>query len=332
MFQRKHNPRDTTTGSTDSGAQGATQGKTGGIGNAEMLRRMSTMNDVGDFSSRPSAHHLGYKTSGWGSHRRDPEYTQGALFGADGQWSAQTILSNLTQLDADSETVMDNKRCAVVAMLAVHVMGGPSAVAKVAQDVMAQMTQQMNRGGRRQIAPDARNAMKAMYPSIEGLPQALMDKSATYAQLHRLADCIKLVIDKDLDSGTNGGEYKKLMRIGESDSRFLGRRQSGMAAADKLVQKLKESRTEGAYMLAVGTDDKKPDVTNHAITLGVNASGEVYIYDPWPKVGKQMLMWSTDYEQIRPYFETTSGQDRRWKVEVRIKDAQSSQSPAGISV
>ena len=327
MYQRIHTPSPTKDEKVDDRASSAPNHMSTGLGNAEMQRRMSSVQVSQDFASQPSTHHLGYKTSGWGTNRKDPEYARGALFDATGKWSAQTILSNLTQLDVDSETLADGQRCAAVSMLAVHIMGGPAAVAKVAQDVSVQMKEQMRRRGQGQIPPEVRSAMRTMRPTIEQLPQLLSDKVATYEQLHRLAECIKLVVDKDTKSGTANNEYKKMMRLGSADARYLGRKQSGMAAADNLVQQLQETGTESAYVLAIGTDDKQPDQTNHAVTLGVNASGQVYLYDPWPRVGKQLLMWSADYEQIRLYFETTAGVDRGWVLEVRMNDATKAQTP-----
>ena len=177
------------------------------------------------------------------------------------------------------------------------------------------------------IPAEVRSAMITMRPTIDALPKALSDKTATYEQLHRLADCIKLVVDKNVDSGTANNEYKRMMRLGKADAQHLGRKQSGLAAADKLVRQLQESGTERSYVLAIGTDDKQPDRTNHAVTLGVNSSGQAYLYDPWPRVGKQLLMWSADYDQIRLYFETTTGEDRRWILEVQMKSANTTPAP-----
>ena len=81
-------------------------------------------------------------------------------------------------------------------------------------------------------------------------------------------------------------------------------------------------RSDRTYAVpAVGTNVSQPDRTNHAVNLGVDGSRAVYLFDPWPKEGKQLMMWSSDQDLIEPYFENTAGADRTWRVREIVRPA-----------
>jgi hypothetical protein len=74
-------------------------------------------------------------------------------------------------------------------------------------------------------------------------------------------------------------------------------------------------------VLAVAAKDSEPHRTNHAVNLGLDNSGKVYLFDPWPKDGKQFMHWGTDRAMIAPYFQTADHQDRTWRVQEVMRPA-----------
>ena len=279
---------------------------------------------VSDQSAEDGAHHLGYNPDYSTGEARDPEQPVGTLpFEQSGGWDANEILSNLTQVDADPLTLTDGIRCAAVSTLAVHVQGGPSSVADVASSIAGQMLAKAATDATVALPVGVAENLEILAPIIASLPDRIQDGSATYQDLQRLSHAMKLLVDSDVSSGTSADEYDALTGLGGALNYYVGQNKTGLGGAQELVDTmlLTENLFNTYFILSVGTNDAEPGSTNHAVNLGIDGSGKVYFYDPWPREGSQLLFWDSDMDEIRLYFETTTGVDRVWRIRELMRPA-----------
>lgn len=287
-------------------------------GNAAAAADLAVSDGQGE--SEVATSHLGYKVDkAEDGTSRDPEQRDGVLpFDAKGDWDANAILSALTQVDDDGATQVDGMRCAAVSTLAAHILAGPMKIVAVAASVLPQAILRAAKPDEYGFQPEVAKALQSMIPTLAGLPGKIVKKTATYQDLRRLSDCMKLCVDPDPTSGTSAKEYADLMAIGGGTASFVGANKKGWSDAKDFADALKKEGAQATYVLSVGTADNKPDVTNHAVNMGLDRSGQLFLYDPWPREGKQMLSWSSDQALIKPYFENTEGIDRVWRVRTRM--------------
>jgi hypothetical protein len=275
-----------------------------------------------------NAHHLNYRTTGSGTNKRDPEQQDGTLpYSNDKKsWDANEILKHLTQVDNDAQTINDNKRCAAVSTLAVHIQGGPSSVLSVATSTFASLKTKSVLDFLSSASAEVKQYYATMSTALLGIGKRLGAGAATYQDLRRVSDAMKLAVDADPSSGTSASEYPDLAGLGGGLQAYVGMTYKGLGKADNLANTLGQLGSSDWLpdmhcVLAVGTNDSKPDRTNHAVNLGIDKSGKVYLFDPWPRDGKQIMHWGSDAALIKPYFETTDGKDRTWRVREVMRPA-----------
>jgi hypothetical protein len=89
----------------------------------------------------------------------------------------------------------------------------------------------------------------------------------------------------------------------------------GWEDAKKVAESLKNSQEKRAYLiLSVTTDEDETNLTNHAINLGLDGQGKLYLFDSLPRKGSQILMWDSNLKDIKDYFQTPEGMPRRWII------------------
>ena len=217
---------------------------------------------------------LDYNTTGSGTNKRDPEQTDGTLpFEDDGTWDANDILIGLTQVDDDSDTLNDNNRCAASSVLAFHVQAGPPAVSAVATDVATQMQGQIDT--RPAGMSDAVfTSFQTLQPVIAGIPGRITAKDATYQDLRRLANCMKLVVDPNPGDGTQVSEYPTLAALGGKSAELCWADLTGQSQLETMASQLVEqNRRNYGWILAVSTRATENGSTNHAVTFARNGQG-----------------------------------------------------------
>ena len=275
----------------------------------------------------------------------DPEQKDGVLPFTDAGWRADEILSNLTQVDNDPLTITDHYRCAAVSVLAVHVQGGPSSISKVASST----TQKMKKDiadipvilQRRLTGQDANTMAKvelynitltnlrALLPVIQGIPGRVSGKMATYQDLRRLSHAMKIVVDPNKNSGTSSLEYDELVDIGDAADPtseplkgYVGKEFKGFSKLEQLVTTMQAASTYPfSFVLSINMTSDASNGTNHAVNLGKNASGKIYLFDPWPRQGSQTMLWDSSRNDIKDYVVAPSGADKSWKVQELINSA-----------
>jgi hypothetical protein len=286
---------------------------------------------------------LDYNTVVVGVEWQDPEQKDGVLPFLDNGWNAKEILENLSQHDNDPMTVV-TQGCAAVSILSAHIeQGGPAGVSKIAKETHGRMKSQITRlkeitkdneslqAYLSQASANARDDPKEVltnFITLEGeiaaIPGHNTSKKTTYQELRRLAHCMKLTVDWDITGATGKAEYGDLASLGDALGSYSGQTYKGWDAAKTLVKNLK-TLDQGPFslILSVPIDDttrvnrktkKKENRTKHAVNLGIDKEGKAYLFDPYPRKGKQRLMWDSDQADVRDYFVWPDGKGREWKI------------------
>jgi hypothetical protein len=224
-------------------------------------------------------------------------------------WDAEAILGKLTQVDESAVTFTDEVRCGANAVLAVAITRGPFATEVFARGVMlralAQSQDATLTAERRSMEADA---YQQIWPAI----RAVGNGTATYGDLSRIAHYAKVAMSKSANSATTGHEVVAMAGL------LGGMQESGSPIEDKeqFAMFAKQLKPGQSYILLAGTNVLAPETktrnlsqVNHYVVLGKDANGKVFLYDPYPRVGTQLLR-SGD-PGLWTLFETADG---RWKA------------------
>ena len=196
----------------------------------------------------------------------------------DAGWDGNEILGKLTQVDESDDTFTDPVRCGANSVLAVAI----------------------NRGARDTIAW-ARAIMRTGYasPATHGLGDKVWESiarmertTATYGDLSNIAHHAKVLLSKDPRGKTTGYEVAAMIGL-------LGGMQSSstpMQDEDMFRSYFRDLKAREAFVMLVDTSVLAPttrtrnlDQTNHYVVVGKDAAGKAFLYDPYPRVGTQLI-------------------------------------------
>lgn len=248
---------------------------------------------------------------------RDPEQRDGVLpYNADGSWRHAEILANLAQIDNDPITEVDSMRCSAVAFLGMQIAGGPSGVAAVAAEVQAQVRQLLDAGAW-PVLDDVRQAfesrrlgyLRTLRPLLPAIAARIRGRAGTYQDLRVLSAAIYAT--RDSDEGANGlspGERGGLSTLTPEADRVVNEVRRGWAGAQQLFTEL-EATPGQAALVGVSLTGARVD---HNLTIGHD--GSIYVFDPLPRRGSQLMRLSSDERDIRDYFER-DGQPLNWELD-----------------
>jgi hypothetical protein len=224
-------------------------------------------------------------------------------------WRTEEILSKLTQVDESGATVTDEVRCGANSVLAVAVTRGPLVTEQFARGIMlAALGQSQNPSLPAERRKSGSDAYSLIWPAI----RAVGNGTATYGDLSLIAHYGKVVMSEKATAATTGHEVAAMAGL------IGGMAESGAPIVDKdqLVMFARELKRGESYILLVGTNVLAPGVmsrnlsqVNHFVVLGKDSDGKVFLYDPYPRVGTQLLR-SGD-PNFWTLFETADG---RWKA------------------
>ena len=309
---------------TVPGALGASEADRQALDGAVVQLRAAVVvqrDATGGGGARPS---MGTNVSESGG---DPEQADGTLpftaSGGDLAWDDARILSGLTQHDDDTTTVADRHRCTAQATLGAHVRTGPEAVALVGDDTARRLGRYLPgqpdammvglvcrtrtiAGDPEAIPPEQLSSeIQALHASVSGVAARVRGRTATFQDLRRLADGMQLAAN--LSGRFAGGTAHSLAGIGGGNTGGSGESSgTGWAPLEDFVRRELVPHRNRAFILRVHTvvangmspAERGP---NHALTLGVDAAGSVYVYEPSARHGTQLLRWDTHRAQIRAY-------------------------------
>lgn len=228
----------------------------------------------------------------------------------EGGWNSEEILGKLTQIDEnDTVTFTDKVRCGANSVLAVAITRGPLDTEAFARGIMLKALAQSENAS---LPGDRRKTGKDVYGLIWPAIRAVGNGTATYGDLSLIAHYAKVVMSEKADSSTTGHEVAAMAAI------LGGMRESGEPIQDKEQFSMfaRDLKRGNSYILLVGTNVLAPGVmtrnlsqVNHYVVLGKDANGKVFLYDPYPRVGTQLLRSSDP--NFWTLFETADG---RWKA------------------
>jgi hypothetical protein len=227
--------------------------------------------------------------------RTDPEQASGVLPFAEGGWDGAAIGRALTQLSPVAPRNAD-QRCIETSFLVALVQQGPGAVRNMIENYLSRY-----RLGLSQAATPER--IKRWYRrSIRNLSPLLGridDQTLSYEDLSTL-----LTEMYDVYGIPEGGtprvvEESMLRREGYQAQRLnLINVTQDQAAAEA------QALLPGEFLsCAVEATREGTGMVDHTIQIGRHpVTGNLYLYDPWPVAGDQMIECSEDLSEIQHYF------------------------------
>jgi hypothetical protein len=235
-----------------------------------------------------------------------------------GGWDSEAILGKLTQVDESAVTFTDEVRCGANAVLAVAITRGPLATEVFARGVMLSALAQSQDAS----LPAERRTMEAdAYQQIWPAIRAVGNGTATFGDLSLIAHYAKVAMSKSASSATTGHEVVAMAGL------LGGMQESSTPIEDKeqFAMFARQLKAGQSYILLAGTNVLAPETksrnlsqVNHYVVLGKDANGKVFLYDPYPRVGTQLLRsgdpglwtlfeaadgrWKASYIFVRPKF------------------------------
>ncbi|MEM6253778.1 MAG: DUF4157 domain-containing protein [Cyanobacteria bacterium P01_D01_bin.156] len=266
----------------------------------------------------------------------------GDVIAPSGKWDGGKILHRLTQIDVASLTLLDDIRCVPHAVLAVHIQSGARAVKRVAKEAHSKLGEIQKKypktsGDIERIRHPLSSAInnkkienftyselcllaEALYIIANAHESGVDYQGTNFKELKQIDTLghaeLPYTEQDEIEKGeVSPGSSQKIREFfgaereprryqGKDAVKNLpkpGKFYTHPKSLHNLAMKLQNYR-DVALMLAVpfANQGSKP---GHEITLGVNAKGQVYLYDPWPRSGSQTLYYPRQADAMEKYFE-----------------------------
>lgn len=218
---------------------------------------------------------------------------KGAIYsGSEGGWKGVQIVSQWSQLDENPTTNTDQSRCAANATIVPRILAGPIAFADYADALFAASKQVL---AKTKTDNDYRAEMVAKSFALGLVSAQVRMRIATWGTLDLVADCAKLFMTNDPGGATSGHESGKMQQLAADKLTTRNKTPGSLAEVDELCDELTPGES---WLVQVDTNVLKhgeaKDVgqVDHFVTIGKRGD-EVYLYDPWPRAGSQMI-WRKD--------------------------------------
>jgi hypothetical protein len=225
-------------------------------------------------------------------------------------WNAEEILSKLTQVDESGTTFTDEVRCGANSVLAVAINRGPRETIAWARAIMRKAYATAED---RSKADESRRTSRSLGDKVWDSIARMERTTATYGDLSNIAHHAKVILSNNPSGATTGHEVAAMIGLlGGMQSSSTPLQDKAMFA-DYVRNGLKRGQ---AYIMLVDTSILAPttktrslEQTNHYVVVGKDAAGQAFLYDPYPRVGTQLIR-SSDPQSFWSLFENQQGQ---WK-------------------
>ncbi len=232
-----------------------------------------------------------------GGRIKDPELAQGTLPFTDEGWDGRQIARNLSQLNPAAPR-SDVIRCVQTAFLVELVQRGPGAVNAMIENYLNRY-----RAGLHQVSTPAniRRWYQRAIHNLSPIPAKINDKTATYDDLSTLQREMFDVYGGP--GGTNLSVEINMMRREGYTAQSLNMVDvtQAQAAAQAATLKPGEFLSCGVNNTALGTG-----AVNHEVHIGAYPdTGALFLYDPAPVKGDQLIELDGSLSNISYYFVNT---------------------------
>jgi hypothetical protein len=250
------------------------------------------------------------KAEGVGLDTKQLPFSSPGSGNPDAGWDSNEILGKLTQVDESAASFTDEVRCGANSALAVAINQGPrDTIAWARQLMLKAYGDADDRRRTDESRRESRSLGDKVWESIARMERA----TATYGDLSNIAHHAKLLLSKDPRGATTGHEVAAMVGL------LWGMQSSSTPLQDKemfasYVRGLKRRQAfimlVDTSVLAHETKTRNLDQTNHYVVVGKDADGKAFLYDPYPRVGTQLLRQNTPQGAFWTLFENAQGD---WK-------------------
>jgi hypothetical protein len=232
-----------------------------------------------------------------GGRFTDPEQASGTLPFNEAGWDGDEILRSFSQLNT-AVAHNDNVRCVEAAFLASMILRGPGALREMIENYLARYRLGLTQAS---TPEDIKRWYRRSLVNMEPLPAKIDSKTMEYEDLSTLMTEMYSVYGSGAGQGTEEGPETNMMRReGYTVTAIhLGNVNQEQAAAAAQALAPGESLACAVDVHRAGTG-----AFNHRITLGrkPGEGGTLYLYDPWPVIGDQMVDTDENLDAINFYF------------------------------
>ena len=197
----------------------------------------------------------------------DPALSEKPLVGPGEGWDGSKILSALTQFDTQGGKDQD-VRCAAASFLAGAIMAGPEALKRVLQRLETAVKN----------PEDQKTLRNVQYQLDQG--------TATHGDLSQIQELLFRTYGTPGASGMSG-EQQATMRQELTGIKHAPRYSESPEKTAQRLQKLKNGESFTASIL-------QDNGAGHAVQVGRDQEGRLYVYDPAPPEGQPQLLRPED--------------------------------------
>lgn len=228
----------------------------------------------------------------------------------DAGWDSNEILGKLTQVDESAATFTDEVRCGANSVLAVAINRGPRDTIAWARAIMRKAYATADDRSR---SDESRRTSRSLGDKVWESIARMERTTATYGDLSNIAHHAKVILSNNPTGATTGHEVAAMIGLLggmqssstplQDKAMFVDYVRNGLKARQAFVMLVDTS------LLAPTTRTRSLSQTNHYVVVGKDAAGKAFLYDPYPRVGTQLIR-SGDPQSFWSLFENKENQ---WK-------------------
>jgi peptidoglycan hydrolase-like protein with peptidoglycan-binding domain len=231
-------------------------------------------------------------------------------------WQHETILKRWSQVDMTKSTLTDRTRCQAQVAMAARIVAGPDQLAAYAREVKTELqnnlmilTMQVRMKDPVGTGPEAKTLGELpgrLDTAIGHIGTITQRPQANFEDLNWIAEATRWALVGPTDAQPTPADAAKAhgLGLGAGDATAMSQTVTSRSQLQGLLAALVPGES---YSVGVDPTDVPAGQTStatHSITLGKDGSGKLYLYDPFPKAGDQMLDVSfSDEVRFWPYFE-----------------------------